>query len=331
MALAAALVSCRNDLEVMAPYKNIPVVYCVISPGDTMQYLRLEKSFLGEASALEMASHNDSIYYPAAEISLERWADGQLKESMDMLPTELPVRDSGIFSSRPNRLYRLSSAIRAGSEYHLSIRIPSTGAEVTATTHTIGDFKVVKPEGFKKTLPFSSYDNYQIVQWITSPFTRIYQLTLRFHYLEVSGSDTTNLSADWNIGQFISKLTDGGEILETEILQRNFYKWIGNRLRTPVNGIHRLAAKKAVDFVFTVGGDDLYTYLEIYKDDSGLPKEKPVFTNLTNAIGLFAARHIQSVAGKALSEHSIDSLAYGIYTKHLRFADSQDDYYYTGF
>jgi hypothetical protein len=330
MALATGLVSCRNDLDVLAPYRDIPVVYCIINPKEPVQYLRLEKSFLGEASALVMARNTDSIYYPEATVLMERWADGEPREKFILERVETAARDSGIFTSNPNLLYTLTSPVKAGYEYRLSIRIPSTGAEINAITQTIGEFKVIKPEGFKKSLPFSSYDNYQKVQWISAPFSRIYQLTLRFHYLEVTGADTSKMTAEWNIGQFVSKLTEGGDIMETEILQRNFYKWVGNKLRTPAANVHRLAAKQAIDFVFTVGGDDLYTYIEVYKEDTGLPREKPVFTNLTSGIGIFAAKSVQSVDGKALSDHSVDSLAYGIYTRHLRFADSQNDYYYGG-
>lgn len=323
--------SCRNDLDVMAPYKDIPVVYCVLNPKDSVNYLRLEKLFLGADNAYEMAKQTDSIYYPGASVFLERWADSTMKEQIAMERVISPVRDSGIFTNDPNYLYQSSSPIRTNSEYRLNISIPSTGAKITASTHTVNDFKVVRPEAYKKNLPFSSYDNYQTVEWITAPYSRIYHLMIRFHYLEVINADTVNLTADWNIGQYVSQNGSGGELMTADILQRNFYKWLGNKLLTPAHNVQRLADKKAIDFVFTVGGEELYTYMEIYKEDNGILKEKPVFTNITNGIGLFASRFEQSVTGKSLSEHSIDSLAYGIYTKDLRFADSQNDYYNTGF
>jgi hypothetical protein len=70
--------------------------------------------------------------------------------------------------------------------------------------------------------------------------------------------------------------------------------------------------------------------MQVYKEDTGILKEKPVFTNIVNGIGLFSARYIQEVTGKSLTDHSIDSIAYGMYTKDLHFADSQNAYYYTG-
>lgn len=322
--------SCANDLVVMAPYTGMPVVYCILNQKDSVHYLRLEKSFLGEDNAYEMARQTDSIYYPGASVFLERWADGEIKEQMAMKRIQNPVRDSGIFTNDPNYLYQTSSTIKGNSEYRLNISIPSTGAKITAITHTVNDFKVIKPESYKKNLPFNSYDNYFTVEWLAAPYTRIYHLMIRFHYLEVKNSDTVNLTADWNIGDFVSKSGIGGEDMQVEILQRNFYKWLGNKLKQPASNVLRLADKKAVDIVYTVGGEELYTFMEIYKEDTGTLTEKPVFTNIINGIGLFSARFEQSILGKSLSGHSIDSLAFGIYTKNLRFADSQNDYYYTG-
>lgn len=324
-------VSCSKDFEVMSPYKSIPVVYCVLNQKDSAVYLRLEKSFLGAASAFDMALQTDSVYYPYATVILERWADNRMMDRVILEHVTNPPRDPGIFTHDPNYLYRSSAPVLGNSEYRLSINIPSVSAPISAMTHTVRDFKIVKPETWKKNLPFSSYDNYMTVEWISAPYTRIYNLTLRFHYLEVMDNDTVNLSADWNIAHYITASGVGNERMIAEILQRNFYQWIGNKLDSLPFGAQRLADKKAIDFIFTVGGEELYTYLEIYGEEEGILQDKPVFTNIVNGIGLFSARFEQSVTGKSLSSHSIDSLATGIYTKHLSFADSQNDYYYTGY
>ena len=322
--------SCGNDLVVMAPYKSIPVVYCVLNPKEDIQYLRLEKSFLGEANAYDMARQKDSFYYPEAEVYLERWANGELKQQFRMEPVELEPREPGVFLEDPNLLYQAATRLQGNSEYRLNIRIPSIEGDVSASTRVVSEFRVIKPEAFKKNLAFSSYDNYQTVEWISAPFTRIYQLSVRFHYLEISKTDTLRKSVDWSIAHYVTEYGTGGEDIIAEILHRNFYKWLGNKLGKPKEGTHRLAAKETIDFLFTVGGEELYTYLEIYGEDNGIQKEKPVFTNIVNGIGIFSSRFQQSITGKSFTEASIDSLAKGIYTHHLGFDDSRNDYYHTG-
>jgi hypothetical protein len=328
--LLALLTGCGNDIEVMAPYKSIPVVHCIINPQQDYQYLRLGKSFMGEANAYDMARQEDSVYYPDAEVYLERWADGERKEQFLMEKVSLSPRDSGVFISQPNYLYRTDARLRSQGEYRLNIHIPSTGAEISAITKVVAEFRAIRPEYYKKNLAFSTYDNYETVEWVTAPYTRIYQLTIRFHYLEVIKADTAFKTIDWNYAQYITDNAAGGQDIVADVLHRNFYKFLANNFDKPTSGMIRLANHQALDFIFTVGGEELYTYMQIYGEDSGILKEKPVYTNIVNGIGLFSSRFEQSITGKSLTNSSIDSLSYGMYTKGLGFDDSLNDYYTKG-
>lgn len=50
------LSACANDFDVTAPWKEIPVVYGILSPQDSAHYIRVEKAFVDpEKSALEIA------------------------------------------------------------------------------------------------------------------------------------------------------------------------------------------------------------------------------------------------------------------------------------
>ncbi|HND88774.1 MAG TPA: hypothetical protein PK971_10630, partial [Saprospiraceae bacterium] len=79
MPLAALLwAGCKNDFEVAAPWKEVPVVYAILSPDDTAHYVRVEKAFLDpQKGATEIAQIPDSLYYPenAITVYLERDSD----------------------------------------------------------------------------------------------------------------------------------------------------------------------------------------------------------------------------------------------------------------
>jgi len=316
---------------VIAPYQDVPVVYCILNPNETTHYLRLEKSFLGEASAYDMAQETDSVYYPDGEVVIERWLNGSRKEVFQLERREVAVRDSGIFVHDPNLLYVLEAQLVTNSEYRLMVNIPSTGASVRSSTQVVSQFPVIRPEAYKQTFAFSSYDNYQVVEWLTAPYTRIYQLQVRFHYLEATGRDTVRKSLLWNIGHFNSVSGAGGEKLTTSIPHRRFYQWLGTKLDPATEGLVRLAAREALDFVFTVGGEELYMFMEVNKTESGPPREKPNYSNIEGGLGLFSSRFRQVIGGKGLTNHSIDSLADGMYTRELGFANSRDKYYVRGF
>ena len=63
--------SCDNELKLLDEWKDIPVVYGVLSPNDTAHYIRVEKAFLDpEKSAFEVARIADSLYYPDEQIEV---------------------------------------------------------------------------------------------------------------------------------------------------------------------------------------------------------------------------------------------------------------------
>src|SRR5260221_243199 len=62
--------SCKNDLKLNAPYKEIPSIYAVLNPGEKTQIIRINKVFLGEGDANQMAQLADSINYPEGELDV---------------------------------------------------------------------------------------------------------------------------------------------------------------------------------------------------------------------------------------------------------------------
>lgn len=84
-----ALVSCKNDLKLNAPYKEVPSIYAVLSGQEKAHVIRINKVFLGEGDANVMAKVADSVNYPAGEltVTLERFATGSnYKTPLDAAP-----------------------------------------------------------------------------------------------------------------------------------------------------------------------------------------------------------------------------------------------------
>jgi hypothetical protein len=70
---------CKNDLKLNAPYKEIPSIYAVLNPSEKTQIIRINKVFLGEGDANQMAQVADSVNYAPGEITvtLNRFVDGK--------------------------------------------------------------------------------------------------------------------------------------------------------------------------------------------------------------------------------------------------------------
>lgn len=125
--LAFVFNSCKNDLKLNAPYKEVPSIYAVINPQDKIQIIRVNKVFLGEGNANDMAQVADSINYQPGDltITLSRFVNGT---QVDACPTcaasdpdkkTITFRDSvvqavpGAFNTQ-QRVYVSSAELRQG-------------------------------------------------------------------------------------------------------------------------------------------------------------------------------------------------------------------------
>ena len=66
----ASIVSCDNDLDIIAEWKDIPVVYGILNAQDSVHYVKLNKAFLGQGDVMSMAQEFDSLHYNQEEVGL---------------------------------------------------------------------------------------------------------------------------------------------------------------------------------------------------------------------------------------------------------------------
>ncbi len=67
----AFFVACETDIDVTAEYKDITIVYGLLSRNDSVHYLRINKAFLGDGNVMEYVTNADSSsYYDNLEVTL---------------------------------------------------------------------------------------------------------------------------------------------------------------------------------------------------------------------------------------------------------------------
>ena len=318
---------CSNDVDVIAPYKEIPLVYCILDQDDSIHYVRLQRSFIGEGNAWNMAEESDSIYYKNAEVVLERWSEREYSDKVELNKYSGIIKDTGAFANQPHILYSTNSTLNTWSEYKLNIFIPEIDMKLSSSTFLVGKLRLTKPGYNQPSLSFADIDKTWEIEWQSAVNARIYFLQIRFNYLEVVGRDTTSKEALWTIAHYTSENTKGDETMETLIVKKQFYQFLSSKITPAEDGIKRIVRKKALDIIFTIGGEELYTYLQVHDSEHNPMTQKPVYTNIVNGIGIFSARTTHETKGKALTYISIDSVAFGQYTHQLGFVDSTDDYY----
>ena len=105
-----ALSSCDNELNLVEPGEDIPVVYALLSATADEQFVRLERGFVDETTpAKELAQNPDEIYYDNAQVMLTNLRSNASfnlnKRNAEELGFE---RDTGFFPTDPNFIYHYS-------------------------------------------------------------------------------------------------------------------------------------------------------------------------------------------------------------------------------
>lgn len=326
--------ACSTDLDVLGDYKETMVVYGLLDQAQPIQYIKINKAFLGEGDALMYAQIKDSVQFVnALTVELKRIKNGvQMGATILLTPTNMP-KDAGIFYSadQANAIYSFptpattaANALKPDSEYELTITNGETGNVVTAKTSLITDISgFINPTPSGTTYSFvisPSYPNYPFnVVWNSAQNARLYQVILRLNYVDstASGLDTSSISYtlpeirmdDINTSVEVTQATKG----------RDFYKYIGNTLTDYAGLVERKALN--VDLLLVAGSDDLSTFIDVNKPSTGIIQERPEFTNINNGLGLFSSRLNRAPMTRKLDGTSWDSLACGQYTKHLKFVN----------
>ena len=321
LAFSFALTSCNNELDILTDYKETIVVFGLLNPADTVQYIKINKAFLGDGNALVMGGVFDSSNY----------ADGELAVTMQKMQGSTAVgnpivltrdtlipKPSGVFSAPLQILYRTSVAIaQDGSQYQLLIRNTRTGTQVDSKTKVVQDLVVSNPTSsqtvnFIAPLPFK-------IKWTSSADGRLYDVNIRINYKETYVWDTTQVtykSIDMPLGSQRSVNLSGGEVMTISFEGESFYRFLGNNLSPNSSVIRKF---RGMDFVFTVAGEDFSTYMDVTQTGTSSFQALPNYSNINGGVGLFSSRFTKTSYNCQLGAISLDSLINGQYTSDLGF------------
>lgn len=310
-------VSCDNTIEMEAPYKEIGVIYGLLNPADSIQYVRIQKAFLGKGNANTMAQISDSSYYPdILDVRLLRIKNGSTLSSFPLTRFVGPPKDEGVFPSDPNILYKTNGeTIFRDSEYKIVVTNTQTGHVFYAQTPIVDSIRVLRPNNSE--LIRWSNPNPVTIEYIPTPNGKVYNLTIRFHYTEqdLSVGVTENKFIDW---VFPNEIVDNPLNLSSirrEIDGEKFYEFVGQKLKA--GNYLRIAGN--LDFIFTAGEKFLANYININSSSTTVLTTPPYYSNVTGGTGIFSSRYIQKLVNRQMDAASKDLLESSPYTSDLGF------------
>lgn len=328
---AAVLSGCSNDFEVSAPWKEVPVVYTILSAKDTANYIRIEKAFLDpERGVLEIAQIADSLYYPANAISvfLERVSNGS-RQMLTRVDGNLEgyVRNNGIFASSPNWLYKLKGAngsgVLPGETYRLIIERNDNKPDITASTTIPGDFTFVTPNADEPFLTFPK-DDAATLTWradVNSTTFNVY-LTIRYRELRANGSLAYRDTLYWTAGLSVPRsnaLSGGVYRTSFDMSTADFFQFLVENIPPAPDGHTRRF--DACEILLEGGGKEIETYIETQKANSGITGSEilTAYTNLSEGFGLVTSKNSSTLVNVFIRNATVDAMNTEGATKALNF------------
>lgn len=349
LSLIALFTSCDNDLKIIADWKAVPAVYGILNAQDSVHYIKLNKAFLGQGDVMMMAQEFDSLHFSVDQVGirlLEKEEDDvpsqngtnwQTRNTYELEPTNEFVRPEGVFSSPTQTIYKTTAPLNKDFYYALEVYRKSNDTIIAQTDGLIpilSPLSVINPNTYS---PLVILPNSYVpkVQWRSVSGGKMYELSMRFNYMEfpISGeSDTLFKSIEINYPSIFSIDTDGGDNMSYPLSYDQFLGFIAANIpddplvRRLVVGFDSspigtgVSIKHAcLDFTLSAAGEDLATYLLLNENSNSLVLDRPEYSNIENGVGILSSRTVKSVNGVKITNQTNDEIAKSEVTKHLNF------------
>ncbi|MBK9177086.1 MAG: DUF4249 family protein [Flavobacteriales bacterium] len=342
----ALLLACNNDLDINAEYEDRTIVYGLLNQRDSVHLVKINKAFLGEGNAFDMATVPDSNEYGDESITYAmvfRLNDsGNAIDSFPLRDTLVTNREPGSFNAPVQKLYYFTTPfvqqLNAGrmflqQDQSYRIRLVVKGREITATTPITNDFTISAVDQdtggtFASRVGLvnsaGEFSNYEF-NWASRRDDKRFVVQFRFRYDEVYGTDTVKMEYNQNMGSRVAANSTVFEDLFVTLNGQAFFSGLSGFVRSNPNWA---AADKRIfrgmDFLVSVANDDFHTYLTLTEPVTGIIEDRPVYSNIDGALGVWGSRYTKNVIGKRLNGNSLEELANGTYTSDLRFCSALD-------
>ncbi|MFK8045531.1 MAG: DUF4249 family protein [Crocinitomicaceae bacterium] len=317
LTLSVFFTSCDDTININADYSVTPVIFGILDHGDSIHYIKITKTFLGDGDNNEFAKIPDSSYF--------RQVDAKIIELKDEVETgrQWILKDSTVLTKEDGVFYNPSQKVfvfyekelKEDHQYKLEAILNEGEYTVDATTSLIDGFKYDNFFLSTESLTFAASNGNNLsfpIRYKEGRNATSYQTKIVINYSETYINNTTEIkSIVWSAAA--NNGFGDGEINPDNPTNRSitfrgqdFYNFVSAQLNVDENVTNRKLID--VDIITEIGHEDLMKYIEVSQPSSGLAQTTPLFTNVNGGLGLFSSRHIASRLGMGLTSGSIEVL-----------------------
>ncbi|MCD6346166.1 MAG: DUF4249 family protein [Bacteroidales bacterium] len=312
--LVMLLLGCDTEVDVIYEADTVPIVYCLLDPGKEIQTIRLSKSYLTNQGQYPPDSADMLYYQTEVELAVEKVVDNQAIDHTKFNPVVIS-KEPGYFPGKYHIIYQAKLDVQTNTVYRLVVYLPTENKVIYSFTRTVGHFSIVDPR-YPEVRPLHfSTDHNPVFHWTPAENASIYQLFFQLNYIETDSVQTTLKSIMLPI-KTIVKRDNPGPFFIFDINSTQFYITLGESL-PPSKSLIRTF--NYIDAFIIAGGEELAVHFQSERE--GDPFRIIDYTNIQNGIGVFSSIAYSYCKGFKVTNQTIDSIAYGQFTKQLNFLD----------
>lgn len=337
--------SCTTDVDLNAPYKSTPVIVSVLNYTADTQFVRINRTYLGEGNASIYAQVRDSVQYDPSEV--EAWLfkkrNGIEIDSILLEPIVKPSRDPGAFfdtditfwyttsdlftEAEIDDIYALNSNemtyvldVNARGENYIAetgfprIRNGSISYPQPTVGGEPGPFKLI----FYRTTSINRYQNISFQYKALQPTAR-YQGVLRLNcdFEKSDGSVLENQVIDYQLGVTEHEPTDQDGTNRYNFNTENWYAFVGNIVKD-IPDIETVRMTN-LEFRLTGANNDLNAYINVAQPISDFTPVLTVYSNFNNgAIGILGTKTL-AVSSFYIDDPSVEIFNTGEYSYGVNY------------
>ena len=319
--LTTILTACTEEVNIYSKGQPVPVVYCLLDPTASTQYVRIGRSYQGGETDARIPPEPDStVWNIPHEVYMEEYIGDVRGNTYRFEPDDNIKKDSGFFPVANLRIYSSAFKAEPGKTYQLYVFFPDLNKMVSAKVLVHGAPDIVDP------LPLSirkiNFETGQpfVIRWTPGANTGVYEKIFRIYYRDSSASGEEFNSADYSSGGVFDLKTD--QLQEYTMGGPAFFTAMAKNIRV-IPGIIREVI--SVEFIMISGGSDLGFHYRMDVETGSNFTSLGEYSNFRNALGIFSSRIITRVPNLSLSPVTIDELARNEKTAALGFKDSKGE------
>ncbi len=306
------LPGCQPDFEINKAYQEEVIVYGLLNPQDSVQYVRITRSVLnsdGELLDSVICDPDLAGFEEPLEVWVEKWNEkGRIDHPIQFFPDPFAGIDQGLSATGKNTIYSSTRIIDPGFKYRLFVINHATGKTITASCYTIA----------ADDLRYQIDNTYSSVTVQSLDSVYFYQTEMFFSFVEVTDTDTVYR----RIPLFKHTLTNESKAAgATKLLsldRPDVMQYIGNSIES-MPGVKRYAREKPYDFRLILGDEVLFDYQNtLYSSDLKYQAAQPI-TNINGGKGIFSSVHWKSLGSIYMLPYWYVALSKNKYVKHLNF------------